>query len=351
MQVHNKDNNKSIVEVDENSLNMQKIAIRTSFVTILLNIVLTIFKLIAGIIGNSVAMVSDAIHSASDVFSTFIVIIGVKISSRAADKNHEFGHERFECVAALILACVLCATGLIIGYNGCKNIFTGAYKSFEAPTIIALIAAIVSIAVKEGMFWYTIFAAKKINSGALKADAWHHRSDALSSIGSLIGIVGAMFGVLILDSIASIVICLLIIKAAVDIFLDAIKKMTDEACDEKTEQQLKDYIISCHGVKRLDVLMTRLFGNRIYVIAEIACDKDLRLEESHAIAESVHEGIEANFPLVKHVEIHVNPYFENQDEGGHNASIDTSQKDSDTSQDNTNTSKDSTDSTLDNQDN
>lgn len=288
----------------------EKIAVKTSVVTIILNFALTAFKLIAGILGNSMAMISDAVHSASDVVSTVIVIIGVKISAKAPDKNHEFGHERFECVAAIVLSVLLLGTGAVIGYNGINNIVTQAYNTLKMPTYLALSAAIVSIVVKEGMFWYTRAAAKKINSGALKADAWHHRSDALSSIGSLIGIVGAMCGVMILDSIASIVICLLIIKAAVDIFMDAIKKMTDQACDSQTEKDIKDFISSCDGVKRVDSLMTRLFGNRIYVIAEIACDKDLPLYSAHAIAEEVHDGIEEKFPLVKHVTVHVNPYIE-----------------------------------------
>lgn len=290
--------------------NAEKIAIKTSIVTIIFNFLLSAFKLVAGLVGNSLAMISDAIHSASDVFSTVIVIIGVKIAAKAPDKNHEFGHERFECVAAIVLAVILFATGVGIGYGGIQSIVTGAYQEFEKPALIALIAAIVSIAVKEGMFWYTRAAAKKINSGALKADAWHHRSDALSSVGSLIGIIGAMCGVLILDCIAAIVICLLILKASIDIFRDAVKKMTDEACDEKTETQLKQFISSCDGVKNVDKLMTRLFGNRIYVIAEIACDGDLALIKAHEIAENVHNGIEQNFPLVKHITIHVNPYRE-----------------------------------------
>ncbi|MDE7440463.1 MAG: cation diffusion facilitator family transporter, partial [Clostridia bacterium] len=166
--------------------------------------------------------------------------------------------------------------------------------------------------VKELMFWYTYSAAKKVNSSALKADAWHHRSDSLSSIGSLVGVIGGLCGVKILDSIACIVICLFILIAAIQIFLDAIKKMTDEACDEKTEEEIKNFITSFEGVKRLDTLLTRMFGNRIYVIAEIACDGNLPLTEAHAIAEAVHNGIEEKFPLVKHVTVHVNPYDEEE---------------------------------------
>ena len=293
------------------SNNLEKIAVKTSVVTIIMNTVLSVFKLLAGIFSASYALISDAVHSASDVFSTIIVIIGVKISSKKADKKHPFGHERFECVAAILLAAVLFATGIGIGYSGVKNIVTGEYKDFSvvlnAAGICAIVAAAVSIIVKELMFWYTMSAAKKVNSSALKADAWHHRSDALSSIGSLIGIVGAICGVPILDSIACIIICLLIVKAAVQIFWDAIKKMTDEACDDKTENEIKEFIQSCDGVMNVDSLMTRMFGNRIYVIAEIACNRDMPLYEAHEIAEAVHRGIEEHFPLVKHVTVHVNP--------------------------------------------
>ncbi len=287
---------------------LEKTAVKTSVVTIIANFVLTIFKLLAGIFGASMALISDAVHSASDVFSTIIVLAGVKVSAKKADKKHPFGHERFECVAAIILAMVLLATGAAIGYTGVKNIVTGEYLNFELPKIIALVAAAVSIVVKEGMFWYTIAAAKKVNSSALKADAWHHRSDALSSVGSLIGVVGAMCGVPILDSVACLVICLMIIFAAIKIFVDAINKMTDEACDEKTEGEIREFISSCEGVERIDDLLTRKFGNRIYVIVEIACERNLPLYEAHAIAEKVHSGIEENFPLVKHITVHVNPY-------------------------------------------
>lgn len=292
------------------SSEVERIAVKVSVVTIILNFALTVFKFVAGILGHSLAMISDAIHSASDVFSTVIVIIGIKISAKAADKDHEFGHERYECVAAILLAALLFATGIGIGYSGIKNIVDGSYKTALTPDFLAMSAAIVSIVVKEGMFWYTYLAAKRVNSGALKADAWHHRSDALSSIGSLVGIVGAMCGVPILDSVAAIVICLLILKAAISIFIDAVNKMTDKACDSETEQKIKEFICSCEGVRRLDVLMTRLFGNRIYVVAEIACDDNLVLKEAHAIAEKVHDGVEENFPLVKHVTVHVNPYTE-----------------------------------------
>ena len=206
------------------------------------------------------------------------------------------------------------ATGAWIGYGGIDSIVTGAYLNFEIPKIIALVAAAVSIVVKEIMFWYTLMAAKKVNSAALKADAWHHRSDALSSIGSLIGVVGAMCGVPVLDSVACIVICLMILVAAIRIFIDAIKKMTDEACDEETENKIREFILTSKGVEHIDELMTRMFGNRVYVIVEIACKRDLPLYEAHEIAENVHKGIEENFPQVKHITVHVNPFEEKNEQ-------------------------------------
>lgn len=297
-----------------NENNIEKIAVKTAVVTIILNLLLTAFKFVAGFLGHSLAMISDAIHSASDVLSTIIVIIGIKISAKAADKDHEFGHERYECVAAILLAVLLFATGCGIGYSGVTKIIDGSYKIARLPDYLAMSAAIVSIVVKEAMFWYTYVAAKKTNSGALKADAWHHRSDALSSVGSLIGIVGAMCGVPVLDCVAAIAICLLILKAAIDIFIDAVNKMTDKACDSETEDAIRQFALTCEGVKSVDSLMTRLFGNRIYVVVEIACDESLLLKDAHDIAECVHEGIEKNFPLVKHVTVHVNPYKETAEE-------------------------------------
>lgn len=186
----------------------------------------------------------------------------------------------------------------------------GEYKAFEVPGVIALAAAIISIIVKEVMYWYTRKIAKKINSGALMADAWHHRSDSLSSIGSFIGILGARFGYLILDSIASIVISLFIIKAGVDIFIETIRKMTDEACDDKTINKIYEVINKQTGVKRIDDVKTRKFGNKIYVDVEISADGEKTLIETHDIAENIHHSIEKEIEFVKHCMVHVNPYNE-----------------------------------------
>lgn len=301
------DDNKNAEREERKRADYSKIAMRVSGAGIAVNIALTVFKLLAGIFGKSFAMISDAVHSASDVFSTFIVIIGVKIASKKADRNHPYGHERFECVAAILLAIMLGVTGALIGVGGIQRIADGSYKTVALPTLLALIAAVVSIVIKEAMFWVTNACAKKINSGALKADAWHHRSDALSSIGSFVGILFAMLGFPIMDSIAALVICLLILKAAFSIFKESIDKMTDEACDKKTERALKELIVSIDGVLGLDSLKTRKFGDRLYVEVEISLDGAMTLHSAHGIADKVHDEIEFLFPEVKHCTVHTNP--------------------------------------------
>lgn len=284
----------------------KKIAMRVSWVSIIINIVLSAGKFVAGIVGSSSAMISDAVHSASDVFSTLVVIVGVNISSKSSDNEHQYGHERMECIAAFILAVILCATGIGIGYSGIVKIFSGG-ESIETPGLLPLIAAIVSIAVKEWMYWYTLGAAKKIRSGSLKADAWHHRSDALSSVGSFIGILGARMGFPVLDPIASVVICLMIIKASYDIVKDAVDKLVDKSCDTQTIQQMHTVILEQEGVLGVDMLKTRLFGSKIYVDIEICADGAQSLSQAHAIAEAVHDTLEKEFPAVKHCMVHVNP--------------------------------------------
>lgn len=291
----------------QNEQEYEKVAMKVSKVSIIANLALTILKLAAGVIAHSGAMISDAIHSASDVFSTIVVIIGIKISGKASDKDHPYGHERMECVAAIVLATILAATGLGIGYTAVEKIAGGNYANLVVPGMMALVAAILSIVMKEGMYQYTRVYAKKIDSGALMADAWHHRSDALSSVGALIGIAGARMGFPILDPVASVVICFFIEKAAYEIFMDAVDKMVDKACDEEVEAELTECALSQEGVQGVDLLHTRVFGNKIYVDIEIRVDGEMRLRDAHGIAEHVHDAIEKNFPKVKHIMVHVNP--------------------------------------------
>lgn len=285
----------------------QKTATKVSVVTIIVNAVLSVLKLMAGFIANSNAMISDAIHSASDVFSTIVVIIGIKLSSKESDKEHPYGHERLECVAAILLSVVLFITGVAIGVDAAENIFRGEYSKLQVPGLLALIAAVISIIVKEAMFWYTKINAKKIDSSALMADAWHHRSDAFSSVGALIGIAGARLGFPIMDSVASLVIFIFIAKAAYEIFKDAIDKMVDHSCDEETEKEIEACVMKEEEVLGIDLLQTRVFGNKIYVDIEIGVNGTYTLQHAHDIAERVHSRIEAEFSKVKHIMVHVNP--------------------------------------------
>ncbi|MCD7745201.1 MAG: cation diffusion facilitator family transporter, partial [Lachnospiraceae bacterium] len=292
----------------QNSAQNDALIARVSAVSIAGNVFLSAFKLIAGLLGRSTAMVSDAVHSLSDVVSTVIALMGVRIAKKGADAGHPYGHERFECISSEILAGLLLVTGLGIGMSGMRTILGGNYDEIAVPGILPLAAAVVSIVSKEGMFRYTRSCAKKLNSSAFMADAWHHRSDAFSSIGSLIGIAGARAGLPVLDSAASVVICIFIIKVAVEIFMDATRKLTDTACDEDYTQQVHDFIAGQEGVRRIDLLQTRMFGEKVYVDVEIAVDAHMDLENAHAIAECVHRGLEETFENIKHVMVHVNPY-------------------------------------------
>lgn len=269
----------------------EKEAMKVSTVSIVVNVLLSLFKLLAGVIAHSGAMISDAIHSASDVFSTIIVMVGIHLAGRKSDKEHPYGHERMECVAAIVLATVLAVTGLGIGWSAIQSIAKESTGVVVVPGVLALVAAVVSILTKEGMYWYTRFHAKKIDSSALMADAWHHRSDALSSVGALVGIAASRMGYPLMDPLASLVICVFIEKAALDIFKDAINKMVDKACDEDTEQAIRECAEKQPGVIRVDMLKTRVFGNKIYVDLEIGADGNETLRDAHAVAERVHDHI------------------------------------------------------------
>ena len=286
--------------------NNEKIAIKVSVISIILNCLLTLIKFISGVISKSSAMISDSVHSLSDVLSTFVVIIGVKISNKKADSDHPYGHERIECVSAIILSGMLFIIGALIGINGIKNVTSSS--NLVMPGVLALIASIISIISKEAMYQYTIRVSKKINSAALKADAWHHRSDALSSIGSFIGILGSRLGFKIFDPLASVIISLCIIKVSIDIFKDAIDKMVDKSCDKEVIDKVISVIEKNESVKNIDDIKTRQFGNKAYVDVEISVDENLLLKDAHKVAEEIHDSVENEINIVKHCMVHVNPY-------------------------------------------
>ena len=286
---------------------------KVAIVTIVVNLLLSAGKFIAGFVGNSTAMVSDAVHSASDVASTVIVLIGARLAVKNEDKDHNYGHDKFESIASIILAMMLFATGLMLGYAGIKGIIDATKGEFVKPSYIALVAAVISVVVKEGMYWYTIYYAKKLDSQALKADAWHHRSDAFSSIAGFVGILGAILGALVLEGIATVLISLLIVKVSYDIVKVVIRQLTHHAASDELYGKIYKTIDDDKDVKNIDLLKTRISGSIIYVEAEIAVDSSLNIVEAHDIAQRVHDNIETAFEEVRHIVIHVNPYYCDED--------------------------------------
>lgn len=285
-----------------------KIGNKISQNTIIGNIILTIIKLTIGTVGRSHAMFADGLHSLSDILSTVAVIIGLKLSNKKADEHHPYGHEKIEPIVAKLLATILFVTAISIGFNAINNMIKGY---FSTPLFITIYAAVLSIIGKEWMYQYTVKGAKKINSTALLADAWHHRSDAFSSIGALIGIIGAMMGYPILDGIASIVICLFVGKVAFDIYWQAIKQLIDHAGDADTVRRIREDILRTEGVISIDQLKTRIHADKLYVDVDVSVDGNLSLVCAHSIAEKVHQTIECNQENVKHCMVHVNPYSKN----------------------------------------
>ncbi|AIY79643.1 cation diffusion facilitator transporter family protein [Clostridium botulinum 202F] len=289
-----------------NSNERLKIGYRVSVVTIIGNVVLSIIKIGIGIVASSKAMIADGVHSLSDVFSTIGVIIGLKLSSKKADKEHPYGHEKFESLTSVFLGIMLVLVSLGIGFSGIKNLI---YGNYSIPGSLAIFAAVISIVSKEAMYWYTLKYAEKINSTSLKADAWHHRSDSFSSIGALIGIIGARMGFPMLDPAIALVISTIIIKVSYDILKQSINQLMDTSVGDNAIKKMNAAIHSIDGVKNIDNLKTRLHANKVYVDVEISVESDISVEEGHKIAMNVHNIIEENKD-VKHCMVHVNPFIE-----------------------------------------
>lgn len=280
------------------------IAKRVSINTILINLILGIFKIIAGILGHSTAMIADGFHTASDVATTILVIIGVKISNKAADNEHPYGHEKFEPIFGKLISIFLGFTGIMIGYQGISVLLRGNYIS---PTPIALIAAIVSIVTKEIMYWYTIKSAHKIKSVSMEADAWHHRSDALSSVATFVGILGARHGLTFLDPLTGLIVCFFIVQISIKLYMQSINQLIDKATTPETIKKLEALALSVEGVNKINDMKTRIAGNKLYVDIEIAISPSLTVVEGHSIATEVHDLIESTLPDVKHCMVHMEP--------------------------------------------
>lgn len=278
---------------------------KVSLITIVVNLVLGVFKVIAGVVGNSTAMIADGMHTASDVVTTVMVIIGVKISSKDADDKHPYGHEKFEPVFGKLISLFLAFTGVMIGYEGIMALIQGEYSK---PAPIALVAALLSIVVKEGMYWYTLHTAKKIKSVSMQADAWHHRTDAFSSVGTFIGILGASLGWSFLDPLTAVIVSIFIVKVGIDLFMQSTNQLVDKAASQDVIHEIESLTNEVEGVVGIHDLKTRVSGNKIYADLEILVDKSINVEEGHKIATQVHDKIEKELEEVKHCMVHVEPY-------------------------------------------
>ncbi|MEA4922964.1 MAG: cation diffusion facilitator family transporter [Eubacteriaceae bacterium] len=291
----------------ETELTNTQRAMRVSATNIIANAVLAVLKFLAGIFAGSAAMISDGVHTAADVFDTLIVIVGIKFADKKPDEGHQYGHDRMECIAALILSGILFVTGLSIGADGVRNIMSGLQEDLRVPGMAALIVAIISIAAKEGLYWYTRAGAKKVGSGALMATAWHNRTDALSSVGAFIGIIGARLGLPIMDPIASVAICVLVLKVAVDIFRNSTARLVDKSCDEKTVALIREIIGSEPGVIGIHELKTRMFGANFYAEAEIIVERDRTAGEIFALTDDVRRKMKEKIPQMKDCTISIRP--------------------------------------------
>ena len=273
--------------------------------SILWNIFLTIIKIFAGIFGKSSAMISDGLHSASDIISSVGVLIGNKIAKTPNDKEHNYGHEKAETLVSFLLSILLIIVSLKIGWGALQSLFN--LDSVQVPTLLPLIVSIISIGIKEYQYRITIRIANKINSPSLKADAWHHRSDALSSIAAFIGIGGAMLGFKALDPIASIVVALFVAKVGFDILKDSTNELMDYSIDDEQEEQIRKIAEKIDGVINLGELRTRKHGAMAYVDLTICVNKDLTVLEGHEIAHKIEKYIINEMKFVKGITVHVEP--------------------------------------------
>ena len=269
------------------------------------NIFLAFIKIIAGILGKSSVMIADGLHSASDIITSMGVLIGNYISSKPFDKEHNYGHEKAETLVSFLLSIILVGVALSIGYEASKSLFN--IEGIAIPTLLPLVVSIISILIKEYQYRITIRIAKKINSPALKADAWHHRSDALSSIAAFVGIGGAMLGFKILEPLASIVVALFVCKVGYDILKNAVNELMDVSIDETYENEIKKIAQLTEGVMNLGSLRSRKHGASAYVDLVICVDGKLTVTSGHDIATNLEKKIQNDINIVKGITVHVEP--------------------------------------------
>lgn len=292
---------------NEREKEIYKVTIVGSFV----NFLLLIFKFVSGIVGHSAAMIADAVHSLSDFVTDILVLVFVKISSKPADKDHRYGHGKFETLATAIIGVVLLAVGIGIFYQGATSIYA-VYNGqvLSSPGYIALIAAAVSIAFKEAVYWYTVIKGKKLNSQAVVANAWHHRSDAFSSIGTLLGIGGAILGGekwAVLDPIAAVVVSIFIVKVAISILNGSLQELLEHALPKTVQEEIKQLILSVDGVSEPHHLRTRRVGSNYAIEVHIRMDGNLSLNEAHHITSLVEKKLKEKYGEGTNLSVHAEP--------------------------------------------
>ncbi|RKD30909.1 cation diffusion facilitator family transporter [Thermohalobacter berrensis] len=286
-----------------------RIGNRIIIITIVLNVILAIGKIIIGFTSKSTAILADGIHTVSDVASSIGIIVGFFIAKKPEDKEHQYGHEKAESIAGFLLSLLLIGVGLNIGYSALKLIITGNIK---IPGVSAIWAAVISILIKEIQFRITLQGGKRINSTALIADAWHHRSDSLSSIAALIGIIGARFGYKILDPLAGLIVSIIVIKVGLELFLHGYNELMDVSIEQEKIDEISNKLLHETDITRLDELRARKHGSKVYVDIRVSVDPNITVHKGHDIAEDVEKVVYQNIANVKDVLVHVNPCFEEE---------------------------------------
>ncbi|MDE7442960.1 MAG: cation diffusion facilitator family transporter [Muribaculaceae bacterium] len=275
------------------------------------NAVLIVLKFIAGFVGRSSAMVADAVHSLSDFITDLIVLIFVKIAGKPRDASHDYGHGKFETFATMIIGLILAVAGVGLMINGIELVIRDLKgESLQKPTMLALIIAVISIVSKEWVYRFTVIKGKEVNSQAVIANAWHHRSDAISSGGTLVGIAGAMFlgdHWRILDPLAAIIVSIFIIKSGYDIMKPSVNELLESSLPEAQEDDIRRIVLAVPGIKGIHNLRTRRIGNGIAIDLHAKMDGDMTLTEAHAIATAAENAIKAKYGSNAFINIHMEP--------------------------------------------
>ena len=284
---------------------------RVTWIGSIVNFVLVVLKFVAGIVGHSAAMVADAVHSLSDFVTDIIVIVFVRISGKPEDESHDYGHGKYETLATAIIGLILLFVGVGILYNGAKSVVEAlGGKALGVPGIWALVVAGASILLKELLYRYTIYKNRRLESQALVANAWHHRSDALSSIGTFIGIGGAIIlgdRWRILDPIAAIVVSIFIMKVAIELLKPCVDELLERSLPADTEEDIMNVILSFDEVSAPHHLRTRRIGNHIAIEVHIRMRGDMTLHDAHLVTQNIESALKQKFGDKTHIGIHMEP--------------------------------------------